>query len=66
MKKNLLIFSFFIVLLSLSILDIFEPVHAFSELENRNLSRKVRFTFKSYNKSYRLVKRQCTNYIIMF
>ncbi|MDO5518095.1 MAG: DHHW family protein, partial [Clostridium sp.] len=48
MKKKLLIYSFFVVLLSLSVLDIIEPLRVFSELENRNLSRKVKFTFKSY------------------
>ncbi len=48
MKKNLLIYGFFIMLLGISILDIISPETTFSELENRYLNKKTKFTLKSY------------------
>lgn len=48
MKKNPLLYIFFIILFSVSILDIIIPDKKFSELENRNLKTKVTFTLKSF------------------
>ena len=46
--KNILIYIFFIVIIGLSLLDIITPQKTYSEFENRYLSRKVKFTLKSY------------------
>lgn len=57
MKKNPLLYSFLIIICSLSILDVILPDKKFSELENRNLKSKVTFNFKrfldgSFSKKY--------------
>lgn len=48
MKKNPLLYCFFIVLLGLTIFDIFKEDKKFSELENRVLKTKVKFSFEKY------------------
>lgn len=48
MKKNYLLYSFFIVLVSLTVLDVVIPDKEFSDLENRNLKQKINFTFKGF------------------
>lgn len=48
MKKNPLLYIFISVLFILSLLDFIAPDKKFSELENRNLKTKVKFTVKSY------------------
>ena len=48
MKRNYLLYSFFIVIVLLSILDILKPDKAFSDLENRNLKQKVKFTLQGF------------------
>ena len=48
MKKNYLLYSFFIVLVLLSILDILKSDNAFSDLENRNLKQRVKFTVSGF------------------
>lgn len=48
MKKNLLLYCFFIVLLGFTVLDIFNPHKNFSELENRSLKSKPEFSLKRY------------------
>lgn len=45
MKKNPLLYVFIGVLFLLTILDLLSPEKTFSELENRNLAPKVKFTF---------------------
>lgn len=44
MKKHYLLHSFFIIILLVTFLDIFEKTKNFSELENRKLKNKVSFT----------------------
>ena len=48
MKKNLLLYCFFIVLLGFTGLDIFKSDKNFSELENRYLKSRPQFTLKRY------------------
>lgn len=48
MKKNLLLYCFFIVLLGLTALDIFKGDKRFSEIENRYLKTKPEFSIKRY------------------
>ncbi|CAI3685892.1 Conserved hypothetical protein [Clostridium neonatale] len=48
MKKNLLLYCFFIVLLGFTGLDIFKSDKNFSELENRYLKSRPKFTLKRY------------------
>lgn len=48
MKKNYLLYSFFIVVVLLSVLDILKPDKTFSDLENRNLKQKVKFTVDAF------------------
>lgn len=48
MKRTYLLYSFFIVLALLSILDIIKPDKTFSDLENRNLKQKVKFTVEGF------------------
>lgn len=57
MKKNPLLYSFFIMVLALTIIDLVIPDRSFSELENRKLASKVKFTVEglidgSYTKKY--------------
>ncbi len=56
MKRYPLIFTFFIVLFSLSFMDIVINDRDFSELENRNLSKKPIFTIESLFKGTYLEK----------
>lgn len=48
MKKNYLLYSFFIVVVLLSLLDVLKPNKTFSDLENRNLKQKVKFNLKDF------------------
>lgn len=48
MKKNPLLYMFISVLFILALLDFIAPDKKFSELENRTLKTKVKFTAKSY------------------
>ncbi|MGL5353429.1 MAG: DHHW family protein [Clostridium sp.] len=57
MKKNPLVYMFFIVLFFLSIIDIITPMKKFSEIENRNLRTMPTLSFKnildsSFSKKY--------------
>ena len=53
MKKNPLLYCFFIFLLGVTLVDVVEGDKSFSDLENRKLSSSVNFTFKGYfNGSY--------------
>lgn len=48
MKKNPLLYTFFIFLLVVTAIDIFKGDRKFSELENRNLRGKVEFSLEKY------------------
>ncbi len=48
MKRNYLLYSFFIVVVLLSVLDILKSDKTFSDLENRNLKQKVKFTVDGF------------------
>ena len=48
MKRNYLLYSFFIVVVLLSLLDVLKPNKTFSDLENRNLKQKVKFNLKDF------------------
>lgn len=48
MKKNYLLYSFFIAVILLTILDVIKPNKEFSDLENRNLKQKVKFTLEGF------------------
>ncbi|MGL4873369.1 MAG: DHHW family protein [Clostridium sp.] len=48
MKKNYLMYAFFIVIGSISILDIIKPMKNYSNLENRKLKQEVNFSYSSF------------------
>lgn len=48
MKKNYLFYSFFAVIILVTILDIFNNDKEFSELENRNLKQSVQLNMKDF------------------
>lgn len=48
MKKNLLLYSFFTLLISITVIDLINSDKSFSELENRGLASQVEFSFKNY------------------
>ena len=50
MKKNPLLYCFFIFIFGISIIDLIKDDKSFSELENRNLKRNVEFTVERYFK----------------
>ncbi|GAB6167780.1 hypothetical protein JCM1393_02400 [Clostridium carnis] len=48
MKKNPLVYSFFIIIFGIFIVDILNKDKIFSELENRKLKTKVKFSWREY------------------
>ena len=48
MRRNPLLYTFFIFLLGIIIIDICKEDKRFSELENRNLRGKVEFSLENY------------------
>ena len=48
MRRNPLLYTFFIFLLGITIIDICKEDKRFSELENRNLRGKVEFSLEKY------------------
>ncbi|MEG1254292.1 DHHW family protein [Clostridium sp.] len=48
MKKNPLLYSFFIIIFSLAIIDMVNTDKKFSELENKKLKTEVEFTLKGF------------------
>lgn len=48
MKKNPLLYSFFVIVILITLLDLLNSDKKFSELENRGLKQRVKFTIESF------------------